>query len=234
MINVLKINCTLTYDVYNRNVSQIFINRGIWNNLFFLHIDTVIIVRKSIVSSQNYADFIQLQILVREFGGVFYIDSSIRLRRSDMADIYTILLRNGGFVALTDTSTSVYQVTYSERYLYLPTNVTKLKEGNMFQAGVLLVYNTEAVYRNIVYWWVLCSLEQYCGAPYLGKRYCNCKRNRQIFCRCDRFDQSTLNVLVNNYYNFNKTLYLYDSKRKDNIVFIQRKITRKYNVTLCP
>ena len=175
-----------------------------------------------------------MQILVREFGGVFYIDSSIRLRRSDMADIYTILLRNGGFVALTDTSTSVYQVTYSERYLYLPTNVTKLKEGNMFQAGALLVYNTEAVYRNIVYWWILCSLEQYCGAPYLGKRYCNCKRNRQIFCRCDRFDQSTLNVLVNNYYNFNKTLYLYDSKRKDNIVFIQRKITRKYNVTLCP
>ena len=91
------------------------------------------------------------------------------MRHNQLDEAFDTAIMSDGFVAFGSTANQAYQAVAQERYNYLPADRKGLRKISMFAAGILLFYKTKEVYEKIVYWWVMCSLEQCCGAPHLDR-----------------------------------------------------------------
>lgn len=86
-------------------------------------------------------------------------------------------------------------------YLPMPENITKRKE--MYGAGVQLIYGTIANRINVLYFYVLCALEENCMSPPMANLLCQFKADTfGEYGDCHRFDQSALNILLQWQSNF--------------------------------
>ena len=99
-------------------------------------------------------------------------------------------------------------------------------------SGMIIMYNTKEVYWNIIHWWLLCSLDKDCISP--PGSTLKCVRNAfkmpfHFWNHCHRYDQSVINILAANYYNYN--MYYYAGKTQ--VVDIKRQVTKFYNITYC-
>ena len=123
----------------------------------------------------------------------------------------------------------------------------------MGAGGIVLIYRTEEVFKNILLFWVVCALDKSCIEP-TRALYCNrsamkmnkfagkCtlyfkkeKKNALVCTQylmgpcilfilgCHRFDQSTLGLLLANHYNFNFSLYRDYMAKSDHGTFLSVK-----------
>ena len=142
--------------------------------------------------------------LLRTESGIFYIDSSARFLSSDMSVVVEKTIDStNGFLFFVRSPHSNYAVTNRGTYEYLPTNTTAMKIIRQRGANTMLIYRTKDVYENIIQWFVLCALDADCIMPSSSKLGCNFKSDTFTeYANCHRFDQSVVNILVNNYLNF--------------------------------
>ena len=90
---------------------------------------------------------------------------------------------------------------------FLPTKMEKMKQLQSHGSGVVLYYRTEFAWRHQIIWYALCSLDRRCIAPvgHIQK----CSFNGQPYTRfanCHRYDQSVLNTLLANDYQFDDNI----------------------------
>ncbi|ELU00683.1 hypothetical protein CAPTEDRAFT_125666 [Capitella teleta] len=109
----------------------------------------------------------------------------------------------------------------------------------MASAGVLFIRNTPRIYWGIMYWWFLCALEEDCIAPKNAQLECLIseeagKERPGTYHHCHRFDQSALNVLLANYFQFDRSKYLpkYVTRRAL-IDGLERRVTHRNNLQRC-
>ena len=93
------------------------------------------------------------------------------------------------------TALSTFSVTHPHVYEYLPSNTTSLQLMVNKGAGDILVYRTEKISRDIIMPWVMCLLNERCAQP---MAHTSCKLKTWDVFICHRFDQSVINVLINN------------------------------------
>ena len=149
-----------------------------------------------------------------DHNGVFWLDASIRfLNRTIMNRIFSMVVKNGGFMFTSTTEHSSYAVTHPDMYKYLPTDLEVQKKLYQGVTYAVLMYKTKKVYDNILWWWFLCSLHAECMTPILNL-LCHFKEddNMLTYANCHRFDQSASNILGNNLYHYNDSLYNYPFK----------------------
>ena len=170
-----------------------------------------------------------------EFGAVFYMDPSVRLMTSNLEVPFRMALDTDGCVMLTGTTYSTYAVTHPSMYTYLPTDMAAMKNLSNFQSGTLLLYNTESFYKNVMHWWILCSLEKNCMAPVKDRKYCECPHGERysVYCDCHRYDQSALNILVDNHLWFDYDRFVVHPKYSKWMFLVQRFDTTKFKVRTC-
>ena len=133
------------------------------------------------------------------------MDTSVRLRTGDLATVHRALMVGGvGLLLPSASTTSVFAATHPHMYTWLPTDRGRLKRATMLQATYMVMVKTAAFYKNVFYWLVLCALEEDCIAPEGAKKSCDLlDMNRyDIYGNCHRYDQSAINILINNYLNF--------------------------------
>ena len=161
-----------------------------------------------------------LQEVLKDFPGVLYLDSSVRILSSSWESPWSQLIRTQGILTLSTTAHSIYAVTHPRMFEYLPSNITELKRAEQRQAGALLLYRTHHVYMHVIRWWVLCALDNNCMAPILN-RYCKWKTKDHFneLGNCHRFDQSAINILLANLYAFDDSSYYYAG---DRVIIIHR------------
>ena len=72
----------------------------------------------------------------------------------------------------------------------------------------MLLYRTNEIYPNIIKWWVLCALDRKCIAPIMH-RFCKWPNGDKfnIFGECHKFDQSAINILLANLFDFDDWSY---------------------------
>ena len=131
-----------------------------------------------------------------------------------MTSVFQKAQQSGGIVILRESSCSNYAVTHPDTYNYLPTDIEAMKTTRQTEAGVSMVYRTEHVMENIMKWFVLCTLEKNCIAP-ISQRHCSFKKDDwfNTFAECHRYDQAVVNILLANYYNYDRSQYsLHDQK----------------------
>ena len=104
-------------------------------------------------------------------------------------------------------------------YNYFPTNTSALQTVEQWEGGNILVYNTQEVYHNVLKWMYYCVLDDKCICPTEHRwRGCNFGKDRWgTKANCHRHDQSTVNLLLANWFSFNVDPYVF-SKRKVNQV----------------
>ena len=172
--------------------------------------------------------------VLREFPALIYMDSSVRFLNGSLTHIQNVAMQNGGIVMLTGSPDSIYSITDYGMYKYLPSDIEALKTVHCLQSGALLVYNTEVVFRNVLWWWYMCALEMPCVAP-VDNLECIEVSDRMLDHRgCHRYDQSALNILVANLYEFKMLTYHFPQQIMPQLLNVWRHPTRMYNITYCP
>ena len=100
---------------------------------------------------------------------------------------------------------SIFMATHKGMYKYLPIPPHAAAKVTMRGASAMYLYKTRVVYNNIIYWWVLCALNQDCIAP-TTDLYCSFK-GRDVYANCHRYDQSAINIALANHYLYDDEIY---------------------------
>jgi hypothetical protein len=103
------------------------------------------------------------------------------------------------------------------------------KAVQQVSSGAILYYNTDKMYYNVLWWWVLCALDPYCMAPIFWTP-CDFKNHDRYkeYAACHRFDQSVINLLVSNLFGYESKKYTSPS----NITFVRIQ-TFSYKLLVC-
>ena len=149
--------------------------------------------------------------------GLMWMDSSTRLQTNQLRNVYNKIMETDGVALFHVTQSSIYAFTDPQMYSYLPSDTKRLKETVMFGANVVIMYRTEKFYNEVFRYWLYCAIDGDCMAPPNSTLFCpsllsNVKNFH--FPRCHRQDQSALNVLLANLYNFNHKAFAVESSTK--------------------
>lgn len=81
---------------------------------------------------------------------------------------------------------------------YLPFPKELSKKLEMLGAATMLVYGTSTIRTQVLYYWVLCALEENCMAPSKAHGICSLQWNDRFndSGNCHRFDQSAIAILL--------------------------------------
>ena len=162
---------------------------------------------------------------MNEYGGVFYMDTSVRLMTHDLDPVFRLSQWNGGFVHFHASKYSIYSATHEKLFSFFPTKKSVIKTMPMNAGGAFLVYNTDKTYRNIMWYWCMCTLDKTCYIPTLEM---NCDMNSydkwKDYMHCHKFDTSIQNILISNAHGYDANKYL----APDGIVLIEKMPTSHY------
>ena len=139
----------------------------------------------------------------------------------------------------------MYSTSQLSAKIKQPKNASMLKErktsqhfcgsNNIALSNLLRNINSDCllpqqVFREVLWWFYLCSLERSCILPN-AYRFCRLdpKDRYSTHAHCHRFDQSIVNVLLSN-------SWLTDGKSytaKEDFFLIRRYVTHTYTVKVC-
>ena len=138
-----------------------------------------------------------------------WLDSSVKVVRGDLKRTFNKLLQTGGAVLQSSTGHSTFAATHKTMYEYLPTDISKMKQNEQWEA-TLFIYKTREIVHHVLKWFVLCSLDEQCIAP-IRERACSFhpvwEERNYHFADCHRFDQSAINILLNNQFRFDNWFF---------------------------
>lgn len=159
--------------------------------------------------------------------GVFFLDNDMRINNSNLASPYRRAYSNGGVMFFDTDESSTY--TDAELLKYLPTS-TQLSRLPLVTPKAMLLYNTEPIFKGILWWWYTCSLDPSCMTRESMKHCMYWKDSVNRYADCRQSDQSILNILVANYFNFESTWYVAPTSA------VTRATAEKggYSLAMCP
>ena len=153
--------------------------------------------------------------------GVFWVDTSVRFDRYNLTAVYEHLVMNSQGIGLfSKTGHSIYAATSKQMYHYLPTQTSRTESVEQLEANSMLLFKTRPVSSQVLQWLFLCSLDKNCIQPENVRRFCDFKNSDRFhtFANCHRFDQSALNILLANMFQFQSSEYFLN----DDILHIER------------
>ena len=155
-----------------------------------------------------------IQDILRDFPAVFLVDVPFDAHVSQLGGILRRVMASDGLFTLRPSGHSVYAATHPDLYGFLPTDTGRLMAIRMWAFTTGLVYNTKTVYKGVLYWWYLCALDKRCVEPHNITSPCPLVVNNPsvdqfstYFSRCHRHDQSAINVLAANHYDYRVSMY---------------------------
>ena len=70
-----------------------------------------------------------------------------------------------------------------------------------------MMHNTPEVHENIMKVFTACALEETCMAPEGAKWKCRFDFTGRSYADCHRYDESALNILLKNWFNYDMNLF---------------------------
>ena len=158
-----------------------------------------------------------------------WLDSSVKIVDGDLRHTFNHLIASHGGIMQTSTGHSTFAVTHKDTYQYLPTDINMMKKNEQWEATTIFIYRTRDMMNHVIRWLVMCSLEKDCIAP-ISNRFCHFADDHfRFFANCHRYDQSVVNILLNNFHNFDhKQFYI-----RNSTVIVIHRITNSALVKFC-
>ncbi|KAE9414986.1 hypothetical protein Angca_000845 [Angiostrongylus cantonensis] len=172
---------------------------------------------------------IVIAMTAKEFGAIWYMDTSIRWKKDRLDVVYkeikcrknkyrmldifgsaTVDCKKPGYLLQSSSGHSVFATTNPGVYDFIPTLPERLRSKTCvnYDAGFAFVVRTSDA-MSILKWYVICALEKNCMAPPGAVLYCNFGDDRFLqYANCHRYDQSVINLLLANSYDYNPVHYV--------------------------
>ena len=143
-----------------------------------------------------------LQQALRNHPAVIWMDSSIRVNKTDMGFLATAI-QHHDFLHFKFGVFNTVSVTHTGLYKYIPVNEAAKPTIRNRRAGFALYFRTRELYTSVMQWMVLCALDVQCIEPSHPKRLLHCLLEETTarikrWQNCHRYDHSLLSLLVNN------------------------------------
>ena len=192
---------------------------------------------------QTVKVFASIEVL-REYPAAFWVDASVRFLSNKINPAINLVSKNSGlvfFVAYTFQST--FEVTHPNTFEYLPTNISAAQKIKHVETSSFLILRTQTMYRNILWWWYLCSLTKDCIMPTFDLKCDFMKRNPNYPFRktdgatyqgCHKMEQSVLNILAGNLYDFNVSAYTVSYADRVTLLRFDSELQGVFKVKQCP
>ncbi|KAK2141629.1 hypothetical protein LSH36_1064g00016 [Paralvinella palmiformis] len=169
--------------------------------------------------------------VLQEYPGLMWFDSSVRFLSNDTRHIFAKVISTDGVLLFNYAGHNTFSVTHPNMFKYLSSDMQRLQETLQYEANIMMFYRTKSISDDILKWWFMCALVEDCFAP--TKSYL-CKHGFQNsptkYAGCHRFDQSAINILLANKFNYNYTIY---AKHFDNFEEIRRNNIKGYSPRRC-
>uniref|UniRef100_A0A7I4YNZ1 Glycoprotein 3-alpha-L-fucosyltransferase A-like n=1 Tax=Haemonchus contortus TaxID=6289 RepID=A0A7I4YNZ1_HAECO len=168
---------------------------------------------------------------LKDFGAVWYMDTSVRCKKDRLSQVYdeircrkdhpwsnsrnyfkdsnVTVCGKSAYLLHSSSGHGIFPTTNPGVYDYIPTLFPYLKQNTCVNhdAGFAFIVRS-ADSMNILKWYVLCALEQTCMAPPKSELKCSFKDPFTIYAGCHRNDQSVINLLLANSYEYNSKYYV--------------------------
>ncbi|CAH1774565.1 unnamed protein product, partial [Owenia fusiformis] len=188
----------------------------------------------SIIKTYAFKPLIIKEMMTEHRVGVFWVDASIRIKTGGTETLWKKMKNGNGLVLFINKFTNrIYAVTHIDMYEFLPADEQEMRRRNEYGCGALLIYNTKFAYEHFFKWFVLCALNAECIKPDGSKKQCDEKqKDISAYRNCHRFDQSALNILISNMYNFQGSFQaeICDTKK---LSVIRGETENKFELNFC-
>lgn len=145
--------------------------------------------------------------------GVFWVDTAFRIKKRHVFNrAFDKVVKNGGFTFMSYATHSTFAATHPSMYGFLPTVESMQKNTPQSGTYAILMYKTEKIFDNILWWWFVCSLNSHCIMPTTKIKCDFSNGTMDTYADCHRHDQSASNILASNLYHYNVSRYNVDLK----------------------
>ena len=154
------------------------------------------------------------QDILKNHGAAFWVDASIRIIKpiEDWTNPFNQVIHNGGMLLVHHSYPHYSNFAFTDpvMYEYWPTDVERQKSVHQTCSCAMLIYNTEIIYNNVLYWTYLCSLSLECCPEYdndFFQKFTILEMNNMTLFKIRRYDQSMVNLLLSNLFGYNHKIY---------------------------
>lgn len=149
--------------------------------------------------------------------------------------------QQSGIVAWTlETGDATSTLTHPRMFAYFKTEALKYRFQHMVSSSHLIIYNTNKIHTNVMLPWVQCALSYSCISPVGAESsYCSQRKPRYLYSGCHHYDESALNIILGQAFNFAENDYTYAGtsvifgrETTTNSSFSSLETTAKYSESL--
>uniref|UniRef100_A0A0B7AWZ8 Uncharacterized protein n=1 Tax=Arion vulgaris TaxID=1028688 RepID=A0A0B7AWZ8_9EUPU len=149
-----------------------------------------------------------LQFAVVKFGHCVYIEPGRFIYRQLINDYLDRSRVHGVIVGGKQAKHSTYFVTNPYMYTFIATDERKLLKTPHFEFNLIILHNTKRVQHYFMRYLLACTLQEYCITPPGAQPNCDKYGGSKKYGRCHRYDESAINLILNNWHNFSPREYL--------------------------
>ncbi|XP_060587680.1 uncharacterized protein LOC132743170 [Ruditapes philippinarum] len=144
-----------------------------------------------------------IQILLMEFGFVWWVDSSVRFKTLDVENVFWAAKRYGLLFNIFPemVKRNLTKTTDARTFKYLGEDSCKFRNFHVTDANSVLIY-FNSVTRVLIRAWTRCALDKNCIAPH-GSKHCDV--SAPYTGSCHNYDKSVLGLLTSRVYHKEKT-----------------------------
>lgn len=163
--------------------------------------------------------------LYKEFGAVWWVDSSVRFVTNDLELPLKYLKENGILFFTYGPELSIAQHTDRRTFGYFNENPCLYRQFGEVEAG-FIAFRKSTTAEVVLRQWLACALNENCISPQNATRYCDPSESDIFIGQCHRFDQSALGIILRRLYHKQNHYPLVDTpfriheiRRKEEIAF---------------
>ena len=183
----------------------------------------------------NKLCFVILQTVLMEYGWVWWMDSSVRFKTSDLDPALDYSKKHSLLFFTYDVAFAVAQHTDIQTMNYLQEDRCKFRHFGEVEATFVL-YHFDDVTKTLVDAWTSCALNKACMSPPGTASKLGCNVNNQSDGRCHRFDQAVLSIMLrrlyhkqNDYPLVDEPFHIHEVRRGQSMNFLSRLWSRCLN-----
>jgi hypothetical protein len=138
---------------------------------------------------------------------MIWVNPRYRLTTQEIAPLIHESHETGILAVGQSTAYTTFAATHPDMIKFIPTNIEKLSRELHFEIRAIFIHNTPEVHENIMKVFTACAMEDSCLAPNGAKWACRFDFTGRKPAGCHRFDESALNILLKNWFDFDMSKY---------------------------
>lgn len=161
---------------------------------------------------------------LNEYGAIIWIgrETEEYFVSADISAAVAQAQQSGIVAWMLDTGDATSTLTHPKMFSYFKTTAVKYRFQHMISSSHLVIYNTKEIHNNVMLPWVQCALSHSCISPTGAEaNYCSLRKPRYLYSGCHHYDESALNIILGQAFNFLDDKYTYSG----NSVIFGREMT---------